>query len=120
MYSWTDLFSTSSGIFKIATRKSPVITRSHSRALKYYENVSFYPELSERFAIIPSSDATNLGVQLSEMLNKFNELSAEMAAQKRMINQLVSNNTGGVQNGHIPIDDNQHKLKNPPPHMSYN
>ena len=34
-----------------------------------------------------------------------------------MIDQLVSNNTSGVQNDHIPIDDDQHELENPPLHM---
>ena len=36
-----------------------------------------------------------------------------------MIDQLISNNTVGVQNEHIPIEDNQHELENPPPHMSH-
>ena len=35
-----------------------------------------------------------------------------------MADQLVSNSHGGVQNDHIPIDDNELEPDNQPPHMS--
>ena len=65
-----------------------------------------------------SSDVAYLGVQLSEVLNKFNELSVEMPAQRCMIDQLVSNRHSGVQTNHIPDDDNQPKLEPQPIYMS--
>ena len=74
---------------KIATHKSPIITRFNSRVLRNHENISFHPEPSKRAAIISSSDAMNLGAQLNEILNRFNELSVEMVAQRHMIDQLV-------------------------------
>ena len=69
--------------------------------------------------MISSSDAVNLGAHLSEMLNRFNELSAKMATQRRIIDQLVSNNSGAIQNDRIPVDDNQHELENQSPHMTH-
>ena len=56
-------------------------------------------EVSERSAIVVSLDLIALRVQLSEVLGKFNELSAEMTAQRHVIDQLVANNgDGGVSN----------------------
>ena len=66
--------------------------------------------------MITSSDAASLGVQLSEVLNKVNELSVEMVAQRRMIDQLVSSSHSGVQNDCIPNDDIQLELDNQPTH----
>ena len=43
------------------------------------------PETSERSALVVSPDLTALGAQLSEILDKCNELSAEIAAQRRVI-----------------------------------
>ena len=43
-----------------------------------------------------------------------------MAARRHMIDQLVSNNTDGVQNDHVPINDNQYELENSLPHISHN
>ena len=82
--------------------------------------MSSHTESSERSASIHLQMLQFLGAQLSEMLTQFNELSAEMAVQRRMIDKLVSNNTSGVQNEHTPIDDSQQDLENPPPHMSHN
>nr|XP_027067607.1 uncharacterized protein LOC113693243 [Coffea arabica] len=57
--------------------------------------MSSAPEASERSAMVTSPDFTALGAQLNEVLGKFNELSAEMAAQRRVIDQLVASNNGG-------------------------
>ena len=62
--------------------------------------------------MIPSLDVASLGAQLSEVLNGFNELSIEMVAQRRAIDQLVSSSHGGVQTDHIPDDSNQPKSDN--------
>ncbi|XP_071913977.1 uncharacterized protein [Coffea arabica] len=105
--------------FTIATQRSPIITRSRSRALRQSVNMSSVPEASERSAMVTSPDFTALGAQLSEELGKFNELSAEMAAQKRVIDQLVaSNNGGGVPNDQEPIDNHPPAQDYQPPHTS--
>ncbi|XP_027158118.1 uncharacterized protein LOC113759747 [Coffea eugenioides] len=52
--------------FTIATRRSPIITRSRSRALRQPVNMSSVPETSERSAMVTSPDFTALGTQLSE------------------------------------------------------
>ncbi|XP_027168644.1 uncharacterized protein LOC113768468 [Coffea eugenioides] len=81
--------------------------------------MSSVPETSERSAIVTSPDFTALGAQLSEVLGKFNELSAEMAAQRRVIDQLVdSNNGGGVPNDQEPIDNHPPAQDYQPPHTS--
>ncbi|XP_027077130.1 uncharacterized protein [Coffea arabica] len=81
--------------------------------------MSSVPETSERSAIVTSPDITALGAQLSEVLGKFNELSAEMAAQRRVIDQLVaSNNGGGVPNDQEPIDNHPPAQDYQPPHTS--
>ncbi|XP_071933827.1 uncharacterized protein [Coffea arabica] len=67
--------------------------------------MSTHPESSDRPAMTPSADLANLGAQLSEVLNKFNELSMEMTAQRRVIDQLVTGSSGGVQ--HRPLPPNQ-------------
>ena len=37
--------------------------------------MSTYPESSDRSVTTPTADLANMGAQLSEVLNKFNELS---------------------------------------------
>ncbi|XP_027169433.1 uncharacterized protein LOC113769160 [Coffea eugenioides] len=81
--------------------------------------MSSMPEASEGSAMVTSPDFTALGAQLSEVLGKFNELSAEMAAQRRVIDQLVaSNNGGGVPNDQEPIDNHPPAQDYQPPHTS--
>ncbi|XP_071926092.1 uncharacterized protein [Coffea arabica] len=81
--------------------------------------MSSAPEASERSAMVTSPDFTALGAQLNEVLGKFNELSAEMAAQRRVIDQLVaSNNSGGVPNDQEPIDNHPPAQDYQPPHTS--
>lgn len=43
---------------------------------------------------------------LSEITGRSTELSAEMAAQKYVIDQFVANNSGGVPNDQVPIANN--------------
>ncbi|XP_071900950.1 uncharacterized protein [Coffea arabica] len=81
--------------------------------------MSSVPETSKRSAIITSPDFTALGAQLSEVLGKFNELSAEMTAQRRVIDQLVASNSGGgVPNDQEPIDNHPPAQDYQPPHTS--
>ncbi|XP_071921398.1 uncharacterized protein [Coffea arabica] len=81
--------------------------------------MSSAPEASERSAMVTSPDFTALGAQLSEVLAKFNELSAEMAAQRRVIDQLVASNNGGdVPNDQEPIDNHPTAQDYQPPHTS--
>ena len=65
-------------------------------------NMSTHPESSDRSATTSSADLANLGAQLSEALNKFNEFSMEMAVQRRMIDQLVAGSNSGVQHDSLP------------------
>ena len=102
----------------IVIRRNPIIIRFCSKVLRNHVSMNSHSKSSKKFAMITSSDAASLGVQLSEVLNKVNELSVEMVAQRRMIDQLVSSNHGGVQTNHIPNDDNQPKSDNQPTHMS--
>nr|XP_027124338.1 uncharacterized protein LOC113741048 [Coffea arabica] len=105
--------------FTIATQRSPIITRSRSRALRQPVNMSSMPEASERSAMVTSPDFTALGAQLSEVLDKFNDLSVEMAAQRLVIDQLVTSNSGGgVPNDREPVDTHPHAQDNQPPHTS--
>ncbi|XP_071912359.1 uncharacterized protein [Coffea arabica] len=79
--------------------------------------MSSVPETSKRSTMVTSPDFTALGAQLSEVLGKFNELSAEMAAQRRVIDQLVaSNNGGGVSNDQEPLDNHPPAQDYQPPH----
>ena len=48
------------------------------------------------------TDLTNLGAQLSEVLNSFNELSVEMMAQWRVIDQLVAGGASDEQHEPLP------------------
>ena len=68
--------------------------------------------------MIPSSDVASLGAQLSEVLNRFNELNVEMATQRCVIDQLVSSSHSGIQTYHMPNDNNQPESDNQPTHMS--
>ncbi|XP_071920609.1 uncharacterized protein [Coffea arabica] len=52
--------------------------------------MSTHPEPSDRPVTTSSTDLANLGAQLNEVLNRFNELSVEMMAQRRVIDQLVT------------------------------
>ncbi|XP_071933839.1 uncharacterized protein [Coffea arabica] len=74
--------------------------------------MSAFPKSSDRSATVPPIDAANLGIQLSEMLNKFSELSEEMATQRRMIDQLVAS-SGGIQ--HNPMSINQPEIEHQTP-----
>ena len=56
-----------------------------------------HPESSDRSTTTSSADLANLGAQLSEVLNKFSELSIEMTAQRCVIDQLVVGSSSGVQ-----------------------
>ena len=64
--------------------------------------MSTHLESSDRPATTSPTDLANLGAQLSEMLNKFNELSMEMTAQRRVIDQLVAGSDSGVQHEPLP------------------
>nr|XP_027067878.1 uncharacterized protein LOC113693538 [Coffea arabica] len=68
--------------------------------------MSTRPESSDRPATTSATNLANLGAQLSEVLNRFNELSIEMMAQRRVIDQLV---TGGasVEQQHEPLTPGQ-------------
>ncbi|XP_027109376.1 uncharacterized protein [Coffea arabica] len=67
--------------------------------------MSTHPKSSDRPVTAPSADLVNLGAQLSEILNKFNELSMEMTAQWHVIDQLVAGSGSGTQ--HEPLPTNQ-------------
>ena len=71
--------------------------------------MSAHPESSDKSATTSSADLANLGAQLSEVLNKFNELSMEMTAQRRVIDQLVAGSSSGVQ--HDPLFAGQVELQ---------
>ena len=64
--------------------------------------MSTHPESSDRSATTSPADVANLGAQLSEALNKFNELSRQMAIQRHMIDQLVTGSNNGVQSKPLP------------------
>nr|XP_027103119.1 uncharacterized protein LOC113724408 [Coffea arabica] len=68
--------------------------------------MSTHPEPSDRPVITSSTDLANLGVQLNEVLNRFNELSVEMMAQRRVIDQLVTSGASGEQQ-HEPLPPGQ-------------
>nr|XP_027102319.1 uncharacterized protein LOC113723433 [Coffea arabica] len=89
-------------IVNIATRRNPIITRSRSRALRNSVNMSTHPKSSDRFATTPTADLENLGAQLSKVLNKFNDLSMEMTAQRCVIDQLVAGSSSSVQQDLLP------------------
>nr|XP_027109278.1 uncharacterized protein LOC113729153 [Coffea arabica]XP_027109284.1 uncharacterized protein LOC113729158 [Coffea arabica] len=78
--------------------------------------MSTHTELSDMSATTPPADTANLEVQLSEMLNKFNELSVEMSTQRRMIDQLVVS-SGGIQHDPMPIS--QLEIEHQPPPLSH-
>ncbi|XP_071920624.1 uncharacterized protein [Coffea arabica] len=58
--------------------------------------MSTHPESSDRPATTSPTDLANLGAQLSEVLNRFNELSVEMTAQRHVIDQLVASGASGT------------------------
>nr|XP_027118542.1 uncharacterized protein LOC113735752 [Coffea arabica] len=64
-------------------------------------------ESFDRPATTSPTDSANLGAQLSEVLNQFNELSVEMMAQRRVIDQLVAGGASGEQ--HEPLPPGQSK-----------
>ncbi|XP_027155279.1 uncharacterized protein LOC113755474 [Coffea eugenioides] len=72
--------------------------------------MSTHPESSDRPVMAPSTDLANLGAQLSEVLNKFNELSMEMTAQRRVIHQLVTGNDSGGQPEPLPASQPEPQL----------
>ena len=78
--------------------------------------MSTHHESFDKSTTAPPADTANLGVQLSEMLNKFNELSEEMATQRRMIDQLVAS-SGGIQHDPMPIS--QPEIEHQPPPLSH-
>ncbi|XP_071921826.1 uncharacterized protein [Coffea arabica] len=65
--------------------------------------MSVHPESSDRSATTSSADLANLRTQLSEVLNKFSELSMEMTAQRLVIDQLVAGSGSGVQQDPLPV-----------------
>ncbi|XP_027171636.1 uncharacterized protein LOC113771226 [Coffea eugenioides] len=64
--------------------------------------MSTHPESSDRPATTSPIDLTNLGAQLREVLNRFNELSVGMMAQRRVIDQLVASGASGEQHEPLP------------------
>nr|XP_027103115.1 uncharacterized protein LOC113724405 [Coffea arabica] len=64
--------------------------------------MSTHPESSDRPATTSPTDLTNLGAQLREVLNRFNELSVGMMAQRRVIDQLVASGASGEQHEPLP------------------
>nr|XP_027086631.1 uncharacterized protein LOC113708367 [Coffea arabica] len=68
--------------------------------------MSTHPEPSDRPVITSSTDLANLGAQLNEVLNRFNELSVEMMVQRRVIDQLVTSGASGEQQ-HEPLPPGQ-------------
>ncbi|XP_027109231.1 uncharacterized protein [Coffea arabica] len=68
--------------------------------------MSTHPEPLDRPVTTSSTDLVNLGAQLNEVLNQFNELSVEMMAQRRAIDQLVTGGASGEQR-HEPLPPGQ-------------
>nr|XP_027102201.1 uncharacterized protein LOC113723226 [Coffea arabica] len=68
--------------------------------------MSTHPEPSDRPVTTSSTDLANLGAQLNEVLNRFNELSVDMMAQRRMIDQLVTGGASSEQQ-HEPLPPGQ-------------
>ncbi|XP_027169533.1 uncharacterized protein LOC113769267 [Coffea eugenioides] len=69
--------------------------------------MSTHPESSDRPVTTSSANLENLRAQLSEVLNKFNELSMEMIAQRRVIDQLVVSSSSGVQHEPLPASQTE-------------
>ncbi|XP_027171981.1 uncharacterized protein LOC113771608 [Coffea eugenioides] len=71
--------------------------------------MSTHPESSDRPATISPTDLANLGDQLSEVLNRFNELRVEMMAQRRVVDQLVTGGASGEQQQHesLPLGQSE-------------
>ncbi|XP_071918910.1 uncharacterized protein [Coffea arabica] len=63
--------------------------------------MSIHPEPSDRPATTSSTDLANLGAQLSEILNRFNELSIEMMAQRYRCSRKVEAGESSA-----PVDKN--------------
>ncbi|XP_027155767.1 uncharacterized protein LOC113756201 [Coffea eugenioides] len=63
-----------------------------------------HPESSDRPVTAPLADLANRGAQLSEVLNKFNELNMEMTTQRRVIHQLVAGSGSGGQPEPLPTN----------------
>nr|XP_027122176.1 uncharacterized protein LOC113739131 [Coffea arabica] len=66
--------------------------------------MSTHPESSDRPVTAPLADLANLRAQLSEVLNKFNELNMEMTTQWHMIDQLVAGSGSGGQPEPLPAN----------------
>nr|XP_027093704.1 uncharacterized protein LOC113714104 [Coffea arabica] len=66
--------------------------------------MSTHPKSSDRPVTAPLADLANLGAQLSEVLNKFNELNMEMTTQRHMIDQLVAGSGSGGQPEPLPAN----------------
>nr|XP_027076582.1 uncharacterized protein LOC113700352 [Coffea arabica]XP_027089706.1 uncharacterized protein LOC113710853 [Coffea arabica] len=64
--------------------------------------MSTHPESSDRPATTSPTDLASMGAQLSEVLNRFNELSVEMMAQRRIIDQLVASGASDEQHEPLP------------------
>ncbi|XP_071925339.1 uncharacterized protein [Coffea arabica] len=62
--------------------------------------MSTQPESSDKTAATTQPEATSPGVQLTELLTKFGEMTSEMAAQKELIDELISS---GVQPEPAPV-----------------
>ncbi|XP_071905667.1 uncharacterized protein [Coffea arabica] len=69
--------------------------------------MSTHPESFDRPIATSSTDLANLGAQLSEVLNRFNELSTEMTAQRRVIHQLVAGSGSGGQSEPLPANQTE-------------
>ncbi|XP_027184098.1 uncharacterized protein LOC113782403 [Coffea eugenioides] len=69
--------------------------------------MSTHPESSDRLVTTSSTDLANLGVQLSEVLNRFNELSMEMNAQRHVVDQLVAGSGSGTQHEPSPVSQTE-------------
>ncbi|XP_071932091.1 uncharacterized protein [Coffea arabica] len=62
--------------------------------------MSSQSEQADRSTTTAQPETTSLGVQLTEMLTKFGEMATEMAAQRKLIDELISS---GVQPEPIPV-----------------
>ncbi|XP_071909656.1 uncharacterized protein [Coffea arabica] len=61
--------------------------------------MSSQPEQSDRSATTAQPETASLGIQLTEMLTKFGEMASEMAAQRKLDDELISS---GVQPEPVP------------------
>ena len=80
--------------------------------------MSTHPESSDRPATVPPTDSANLGIQLSEVLNKINDLSTEVTAQRHMIDQLFARSIS-VQYNPLPTNQPTYSYPYPYPRPAY-